>query len=579
MSTKVWATVITAVVFVSSLVAFAGIGFGLGALSAVGSPQCNTNTPNSNCITYANQTVNEGTITGGVSFVSVNQGSQFVSSMVQNQPGTGLTFGMQMSSTGDCSGGHLRSDAWQGGYQGWYEIQFPQAVTLTLDGAQKTGSVFFIDENYSASGVSASQGTLVGCGQVVGEIHGPYSSNQYDHTIVLLGIYPQMTFSISWTTSGLYCDAGTGSITSQCYALGQSGQPPGYQVNNNGAWWITSKTTAVVLSGQASFEFVNTDKNYNGGTLTAEVYTAYGGSGTASNGESNGYEMVVDMPSLRGGGTAPWSNNPQTVPNYCLSGCPITWKIPLNASVNDSGNPAIDTFAVILYSSLAIGQITHFPVINPLYAPTTPVITYRSSGAGIYPAVDDTVYLTIYSNQTSTSGTLTTIDLIGYYLPPGAGVESAPGCGAAYITPCNGTPIQVSHTANGIVGTFTFKVAPPIEDTEIGLQAISSSNNSPSLSGWQLINIKPADCQTGQTCDPLQSSVTEWGIIGPILLSIAIVSGLLLAAFWVPWKYAVIILPVAGGVIVILLWLTGAYADMFAAGGILAPNLPPTATG
>ncbi len=581
MVNKLWATVIVAVIFGVSSLGFVGVGFGLNALS-ITSNNCNTATPNSNCLSYSNESAYEGTITTGIAAISIDQGAQFVSALEPNQPSTGFTFGMQVSSTGDCSPGNLRSDAWQAGYQGYYEIQFPQTVTLSIDGAVSTiGSTFFINENYSASGVGASQGNLIGCAQNVGgsggEIPGPYSNNHYDHTIRLMGIYPIMKFSISFTTSGLYCDGAIGGqLTNQCYALEQSPASNGgveSSVDNNGGWWITSTLTGIVLTAEASFHLTNTQNYYNGGVLSIMAYTYFGGSGVAKNGETNGYSVVVDMPSARGGGTAPWQSNPQPVPNYCLSGCPITWNIPKNASVPDGGNPALDVFSVILLSSLNVGQDTQTPIINPYYAPTTPVITYTSSGAGIYPAVGDQVTLTVYSNQTATSGPLTVIDLIGYYLGPTQGVEQSPGCGNAYITFCNGTPINVSHQGNGIVGTFYFTVTPPIGDTQIGIEAISSSNNSPSLPGWLLISIKPSDCPIGATCDPLQTQTSTWQVIGPILLSIAIVSGLLLAALWIPWKYAVILLPGIGVVIVLLLALTGGYHAMFMPGGVLNQNV------
>jgi hypothetical protein len=537
-------------------------------LSATTTNVCNTNTPTSNCLSYNNQSVYEGTIMAGVSFVSVSQGSEFVTSLVQGEPSTGLTFNMVMSTAGSCQAGNLRADAWAAGYQAYYTINFPQKVTLSIDGAgQATGSTFYINDNYSASGVGPSNQNLVGC-QPSSGTYGPYSSTNYEHTLVLYGIYPIMKFSISFTTSGLYCDAISGQANSQCALF-----PDTTYGDNNGVWWITSTTTALALTAQASFQFFNTQDQYNGGTLSVMAYTSFGGNGVAKNGETNGYSLVVDSPSARGGGTAPWQSNPQPVPNWCLAGCPITWNIPKNASIADNGNPALDTFDVILYSSLNIGQDTKTTVINPIYAPTTPVITYQNSGAGIYPAVGDNVTVTVYSNQTSTSGTLTSIDLIGYYLASGQGVEQSPGCGSAYLTACNGTPLVVSHSGNGIVGKFYFTVAPPIEDVAIGLEAISSSNNSPSLPGWLLIQIKPSDCAIGQTCDPLQTQTTAWELVGPILLSIAIISGLLLAAFWVPWKYAVIVLPVAGGVVVAILYLTSGYHDLFMAGGLLNQNL------
>jgi hypothetical protein len=553
--------IVVAAVFLGSMVSFFGVGFGLGALNATG--LCTSAAPNTNCLTYSTGGISDGTIQDQVISTSINAGSPFVSSLEAGTSGSTLQFEAEMSSYGSCAAGNLRADAWQGGYQAFYEITFSQTVTANINGSTiapvsgaglVTGTTFFVSYNYTGG---SSLNNLVGCAQSGGEIHGPVYA--FETGITLIGQYPVISFSVAFITSGLYCDGAIGSSTSQCFALGNGpgeGSPP----VSNGAWWIGGTMSGIVLSADASFQIVDSQNQYNGGTLSVIAFTGYGS-----------YSIVVDSPAARGGGTAPWSSNPQSVPNYCLSssGCPISWKIPANAAIADGGNPALDTFDVILYSTFDIGQDSKTTVINPTYSPTTPVITYSTTGGGLYPGVGNNVTLTIYSNSTSTSGPPVSMSLIAYYLPPGAGVEQSPGCGAAYITPCNGAILDLAHSGAGVVGTYSFSVEPPLGDTQIGLEAISSTNNSPSLPGYFLLQIKPAGCQLGQTCDPLRTTYTTWGLIGPILLSIILVSGSILLAIFLPLGWIRYVPIVVAGTVVAILYVFGIYTEWFTLGGAL----------
>ena len=548
---------------------FVGLGFGFGALSVTGSNNLQTcNSSDQYCWTmspgWASPDKQQGIQINIES--SVQQGANPITTMLSGDQSTSVSFGMyaQLSPYDACP----RSGAWQGGYEAWWVIVWPQSVSGSIDGTQFTGSTWSGQNLAQNDSISAGLADLVGCQAGTGYNDNGPTGNLYTQTVTLTGLYPVMTMNLYFGTYGQWCDKYAGSVTNQCYGLSQAiTETYGAGTGNNGGWNAEASASFVWQSAQASFQFVDPQNNYNGGTLTAIFYTAYNG--------ANGYKFSIDTPSERPNGgqlDTNFANNPMTIPNFCTTGCEYKWAIPKTLDTNLSGHDVQwDLWSGVLSASTVAEQITQFTVINPLYAPTTPVVTYTSSGAGIYPAVGDTVTLTVYSNASQDSGMVQSIDVEVYYLSPGQGVSSAPSCGSApaWVTPCpNGQILVVTHDGKNAVGTYTFKVNPPIGDTAIAVAAVSASNISPSLFGYQLISIKASDCAPGATCDPLQSGVTTWEIIGPILLMGAFILGAVLLVLLVPippWvRFA---LPIAVVAILILLYALGWITGLFVPGG------------
>jgi hypothetical protein len=578
--------IFVAVALVVEVALFVGLGFGLGALSTTANPATSCISANEYCWSSTPFWAS-GTNSGQEVYVvsSVQQAADPVTSMLSGGLSTSITIGMQAADPPG-GGGCPRTGAWQGGYEAWWTITWPQSVTGQIDGNQFTGSTWMGGVLAQNASIPANQGDLVGCanptehsgGCLIGSGDSCYLAGPtgilYQHTIKLVGTYPVMQMTATFHTQGQWCDKSDTGLTGACDAL-RNANVLSDSIGNNGGWEGSTSASFTWQTAAASFQFIDSQNNYNGGTLTAVFYTAYDG--------PTGYNFSINVPTERPNGgqvDTNFLNNPAVIPNFCFTGCEYKWAIPKNLNTNLSGeNAQWDLWEGVLLATTVVEDQHQFTVINPLYAPTTPVIKYTTNGAGIYPAVGDQVTLTVYSNASQDSGMVQSIGVEVVYQSPGQGQQSQPSCGQAWVTPCpNGQILVLIHSGDNAVGTYTFTVNPPIGDTVIGVSAYSSSNYSLSLFGYLQINIKAADCAPGQTCDPLQSTQTDWGIIGPILLAAILLTLSVLVVLWVPmgmW-YIRFGVPIAVGLVIIVLWALGPWTAMFAAGGLFNPNGGPS---
>lgn len=596
--------IVAVIIFVAALASFLGIGFGLSALSAAATPGGYTQCTNANdfCLyqsllyssgyNYDGITGNDGGVFWQVES-NVQQNAQPVTSMVQGDLSTSVSFSVSAGAdpVQDPGGPTCPGQPAWNEQPSYYVIQFfsagstsnpsaPVSVLGTVNGVQYNGAVWdggSVLGNLNASLVQTQQ-TLAACYITSsGSIFTSEINGLFPITVQLSGQLPPIIMQVEFSSWGDYCDNSNpaGAHTGPCNALYNWATGQGYSnpiVPNNGGWTGTSWSAIEWQSAQASFQFIDQQKNYNGGTITAQFYTGYGG--------ASGYNFAIDVPQPRPNGGQPdseFTNNPTTVPNFCLSGCTLTWSIPSGASQNLSGHPPTwDTWSGVLYTGLGVGQLTMFTIINPIYAPTTPVVTWTNTGPGIYPQVNDTVDLTVFSNASNNSGQIKTITLYIAYAPPNSNSQWLPTCGTnGWVTSCNGTQIALTYNGNNAVGTYSFPVNPPLGDTLIDITAIATSLSSPSLPGYYQIQIAPSNCQAGQTCNPLRSTSTLWALIGPILMSIMIIDGLAILAFALPLTVTIRVLIIGAGVaVVFVLYYFGIYGDMFDLGGWLN-NLKP----
>ncbi|MDE1822367.1 MAG: hypothetical protein KGI98_16130 [Euryarchaeota archaeon] len=577
------------VAFVAVLVGFVSLGVGTGALSFT--------TPGG--VNFAPTWHNDTGGTGGALVPSVYVGLGSLPIISSNVPGDGsttLSFGMAVTSNGNC--GNAGDPAWSpgwgnpssGGSAAYYVIQFiqggnPIPFSASVDGGVATNETMYaVATNNQTQSNYQSDPYLYGCfynPPIAGIGGGNVMTNNYGgtrsfymHTVQLYGLVGAGTLRISLPASGPLCDAGSnagGGTT--CYATEYAANSVTsngpFNEGPKGTWSTNSYVDVPVLDGSASLVLDGSGPWFNGGTVTVTVSTGYAGPG--------GYALTVYNPGPRGGGVATgWGpSNPLNVSNNVNAG-QFTFSIPAGASINCT-TPKCNQFSFGLENS-ATRSVAYFPVdISPKYAPGLPGLTYSDSQGLTYPVAGDTLTLTFYSNGTS-NNTPASFLVYVWYLQPGQSARDAAPCSGAWVTACSGTSLTVGATSSSgnstsVSASYSFTVSPTLHSAAIGVQ-VQAETQFQQSSGITYRTIDLSNC-TGGPCNPNRSSLTLWSELGPVLLTLLVILGTALVAVWapnLPLPYRVLMVALAVLVMGVL-FAVGTLTDAFKAGGVFASVL------
>lgn len=575
-------SVVLVIVLVLDVALFVGIGFGTGALS--------TSTVNSGgqaqySVIQANvgQSFGDG-LSWAVTMSNVAQsGVAPITAMLPGYASTQVSFGVNGYTTGDC--GNTGRPAWapgQGSDYGYYTIQYfvngvAQSFTAQVDGAQVSSGLnhaYSISAN--SSGILWYCGISLGGGDMYLTSLAQQSTVYLPHTLSFLGLMPDGKLTISFAVQWDYCDGNGGGfgnrLTGVCAAELSAAGATLDALPTTGTNHETTSATSLVLSAGASVQVLNQGALYNGGTLSVGVTTGYDG--------PNGYQLAVLCPQPRACGGQQDSAFPaQHVDNDILGQRTFSWAIPMDYALRSS-TPLINNIVVVLIANYGVAsQSLSFPVtISPTLNPGAPQIAYSSSDGSVYPAVGASLTFTVTATATNKSGPITSITLEVFYLQTGQSASSPPPCGASWVT--GGCPfgqtIQVSLSATGGTGTYTFQVQPPTGAVAIGASATANAGpGSANISAPFYVQIKPANCILGSSCDPLNGNLTFWGVVGPILLFamflvIALLAAINLRTLKPAWARFLPLAAVVG--VFSLLVVFGILGAWFHPGGFFAPH-------
>ncbi|MDE1821572.1 MAG: hypothetical protein KGI98_12095 [Euryarchaeota archaeon] len=559
------------------LAAFFALGFGVGALSLT------TVGPSGTSAQYTSTAFNVGQSWGdGMSWRAnitnvAMSGNAPITAMLPGALSTQIQFALNMYSTGDC--GNTGRPTWEpGSYANWghWTLQYlvsGSAVPFTgmLDGSSVStgsGTSWTIQLNGSDHvTIKYCNQNSAGSDRFTPGLGNP--STTYDtHSFQLTGVYAPGTFQVSLQGQYTSCDGSTqfgGLSGTVCYDAYSSDSTVQALPPNGGGIFTTTASTQVVSAG-ASLTVLNPTSIVNGGTIRAQVTTAYDG--------PTGYVLQVSCPAPRPcGGQADPAFQTQNVPNNIVTPREFDFTVPRGYATNSS-TAGWNTVTIALVANYGVQvQSLPFPVsISPTYQPLQPTLSYSVASAHLYPSIGDTVTVTINAAQRSTSSPIGSIQLTIYYAQPGQGANGGtPGCAnsAYWVTVCpfstlSGT--QVTFSGNNASGIYQFTVQPPAGVTAVIVSAVAETTTQQGNASNPLyIPIKPAGCTPGTSCDPGYGQISVWATWGPILLSTAfILVGLIITA-WKPVP-GFLALVAAGGV-VFLLYLLHIFAVLFTVGG------------
>lgn len=383
-------------------------------------------------------------------------------------------------------------------------------------------------------------------------------------TFSLQGVYAPTTLSVMFVGAWTNCDGFTPVAVSGavCQAVYNSlpGVFQGWGSANGGGSFATAATIKT-QSGYAWIQDTNPGQlAYNGGLLTLVASTGYAG--------PDGYTVQVDFPQARGGGVDSafgTASVPNDQPSY-----QFTIRIPSDASQN-STNPGWNEFTVVLMGQFTyMGSTSAAIDISPLYAPSAPLIQYKSTGQYISPQSGDSLSLSFSAQPSAHSANVSSILVWVFYTDGNSPPTANPPCGVDWVTSCPGPEaIPVAQSGGGVEGNYpTFTVSPPPGATAIVVSARSETDTAQaSPISTMVIDIVPSNCAPGiPGCPPQQTSVNSWTFEGSILLAGILVVGTILAMMWVPpsmW-YVRFGVPIALVVIIAILWATGFWMGLFA---------------
>lgn len=570
---KQWVMAALIAALVADLAIFGAVGFGLGAL-AITAP---ASTPgNGYNMTPTSVGTGYPVLTFEIPFVNVNDGTQLLTSILPNGDSTDIVFGTVIKYDLNGCGNFPGWPAWDNGEISgsivqYYTISFSQDnINFFIDGKSQTtgfGNSYTFSDHFGV-GYGGNDPYLTYC--INGGWKAPGPSPVDNNTLYLVGIYTSpITVTVSLTTQGNFCMSPQGQpnpLDGACQAAENAGAGGGnlnYAVADEGMWSLTTTTTATYQSGYGSVKVLNPgDLAFNGGTISVSVSTGYGG-----------FQACLLIPQPRqGGGSCDPQFPTQTIPNGQTAYL-VTWSVPKNASQN-STIAGWNTWEVQLTNEyFRVGYSPATIDIAPQYAPGLPVVAFATNGTFYYPEVGDGVTLSIYANATNKSAAVTGISLWVYYQATGDNPTSEPACGAQwvttncpYATALAGSQLQLN--GKNAVGTYPFTVDPTAGMTEITVLAesfTSTQQGSPIVAFT--IQITPHGCTIGVPTCITKHGVSLWEMIGPLLISIALVLAGVILFFVVPvtWmRVLVVAVPVAG---VLILYVFGIYTAWFAPGG------------
>jgi hypothetical protein len=587
-----------AVVAIAAWGGFLGLGYGVGTLAITAAGQTygggnflpsygnGSDSPNTALSpSTPSPTLTNGALTFHITNNVQQSGSPIVSSLTPTGESIPLSFGMVVSSNGNCGNDADPVSNIGQTEPAWYIVQFlsstgaVQNVTWEINGNQVEETAVPISMNNTES----NDQMLVGCDY---DSNGPgniYSINIYPPhqtlpvfaalgtsaaTVGIIGQVGAGTIKVTLFVEGFQC-----SGTSKASGPGACGQFQYTYGNNNpiqsqaSPWLAVSTLSVPVLPGAGSAKLDGGGPWFNGGTLTVSVWTGYGGLG--------GYELEIYYPQSRSGvgGQEDAGFAPITVANN-LAGAQFSWTIPAGTSIL-CAQPGCNNFELALYSSLFQDTLLLFPVdISPGYAPAIPAITYSTGSGYIYPSVGDSLTITLTTSNSNATrvNAVETFLLQAFYLQPEQATSSPPGCGGQWITNCTAVSLTPQQAGSGVfTAQWTIpKVDPPLGDTQIGIiaQAEANGQQSSGLAAFT-VPIQPVTCEAGQVCNPPTTfaDVALWETWGPILLALAIGSTFALLIAAVP-KPPVIVGIAVAVLVVAALWVI-AIGPAFNPGGFL----------
>ncbi len=571
------------IALVADLALFFGIGFGVGALSvtAASGP---AGSQGSASYTQSNYT-GVSTMYFSTSIISYSSAGVI--------PATGYSASSQSTSfdvsvqvwdpipaSNSNSCGNSGQPVWapgQGANWGALLVTYDQPFTIEVGGTQYASN----GDSYAIS-MNGTTEPVYYCLQAGSGLDFPSSNLQnggsvaFDTSFTLVGLYSDARLTATFIGEATYCDGSAGG-TGVCGDASNAGNLGHYAVwYPNGGINFAASASINTWSGQASIVNANPGAVvFNGGTASFDVSTGYNGPGSCP------YTVTMSYPAARGGGTDP-NFAAKCVPNFELSPYVVSWTIPQGTSVNSS-TPGWNTFIAVLSLTgnanyyAVVGYAQASIAISPLYQPAAPVVIAVSLGPLTEPQAGNTEDITVWANESAHSGPVGSINLIVYYANVGTAPGALPACGAQWVSgiscPSGITMSSTASGSGGLKGTFSFTVDAPAAYSQGFWIAAQSENQEaqPSNVTYLWVSIAATNCKPGSPgCPGASTSLSLWQVLGPALLSAAIILAGLIGALWAPgyWRYLIAILPV---VLVILLYLF-AYTAAFAPGGPLYPT-------
>lgn len=557
-------TTILLIALVGVLAVWAGIGFGLGALSVAPSITTSYNSTPYNLDNAIEWQVNITSYTqaGDVPTTAISpSGSSSVVTFTASMWAPSLN-----TPNSPCN--KAQNPIWapgKGANWGAVAISLGQPFLATLgNGSQVSASSGTYYMSLNSSNVIAwcdASGLYPGAS---GSIQSGSANIFVSESLTFQGVYQPTTLTVSLIGHGSNCvynalSTGTSSSTA-CYYEGQDGT----SMSPTGSGWNIDATASIgTQSGYAYVGVTNQGQvAYDGGTLNAQATTGYGG--------PSGYTAYVTYPAVRtNGGQVDSQFAPISVPNDCLTPCSFSWTVPAGTSQPSYQSSLWNDFTVVLVSAngYVTGQATVGIDISPGSGPQPPTISTSNSGTFTGPQVGDTMTVTVTAPANVSSGAVTSVNLFVYYGSGNSPPASQPPCGSAsWVTSCSGDSLSVS----GGQASYSFLVNPPPGSTQVIIQAQAANAEaqvSPIVTATT--NIVPSNCQPGVYGCPLGQALNLWEILGPALLSAAFILFGLLVAFSTPdtrVRVFAIVIPVA---LVIVLYAFGIYTHLFDPGGFL----------
>ena len=588
---KQWIIPAVVAALVIDLGVFAGVGFGLGALTLA--PGLNTTTsnqysPGSDCIP-ANAMSNWGgtwwALCVNASLPNIaNTGDTPTSSILPGGISTPIDFagsvqlihegGSIASSPNSCPASADMAGV-DGDVAEWIFLLFPVSGGSPIDfNAQINGQPYSTSSlpGIGAEGIAyplSTNGPFACPYTYSNDLSGTANPAIQQGTIELKGILPVSTLRVELAIQGHYCIVSGGSPAGDCQAAGLSYTTGGAFIDGN-VWTQSTVTSVLVQSGASSMELLTPGGlTWNGGPpIQVSVTTGYDGNAQ--------YELQLMCPSDRSCGGEPMPGYAvYPVPNFAQSKT-YSWDVQPNTGQN-STDTNWNSFPIELLASY-LGEAWE-PVaidVSPVYAPGMPSISFHSSGPFVYPRVGDTLTLTVSASPSSKSGAVSSILLWVYYMGPGDSLSNLPQCGSQWQTSgCpNGEPFTGSVSGGSMTVTFAFTVAPPGgHSLGIGIWARSVNSQAQESNYSKLqVQIVSSNCTRGDPACPTNSGTNTWQWLGPALLSAAfgLVAVLVALVGKNHWLIGGAAAAMAGLILLGYLWL---WPVLFAAGGPLAPGL------
>ncbi len=539
---KQWVAIGLAIALVADIALFFGIGFGVGAL-VVAAPvgtQGSANYVQSNytqvAAMYFSLAITSYSSAGVIPTTatsSIGQSTVFSGTVTVWDP-----TGDNCANAGDpVFAPYSGSALGQTGVQITYGTSFQLMVGGQLE--VSTGDTYFLPISAGIAGSDVYACINWGGGDHV--TNGGAPSQVMSFAFTMVGLYSPSRINIAFVSVGDYCDTIVAFNPAPICVAGSNALGLSTGSSSTGQFNINAGAAINTWSGQAFVTQVNPGSViYNGGTISLSVSTGFDGPGA--------YTLSMNYPAARGNFTDS-AFPPKQIPDFCVPGqaCSmVTWTVPAGTA-QPSTVPGWNVFIAILTANGGTQYVQGYTLVNidisPTYQPATPSIVAHSNGKFINPQVGDTEVVTVFANQSASSGSLSQIILIAYYATTSSPAGALPPCGAQWVvgSACpSGSPMAIVHYGNGLEGTFQFLVNPPPGITGFWLQSYSESNlQQASNASFLWVTITPSNCVAGMAGCPSLSGNNIWEEIGPYLLVIAFILTSLLLVLLVPLPMAI----------------------------------------